>query len=123
MPEERVWSGFFEPDAVLRKLGLTATCRDLVDFGCGYGTFTLAAATIVSGKVHALDVDSGMVATTTRKANTLGLHNVRTETRDFTTNGSRLPDRNNVAIGHNGPAFIPLIPIKSNYLLITTAGL
>ena len=44
MPEESVWAGFFAPEAVLRKLGLTSSCGDVVDFGCGYGTFTIPAA-------------------------------------------------------------------------------
>ena len=46
MPEESVWAGFFAPETILRKLGLTSSCGDVVDFGCGYGTFTIPAARI-----------------------------------------------------------------------------
>ena len=48
MPEERVWASFLDPDAILSKLGLTAACRDAVEVGCGYGTFTIPAARIIA---------------------------------------------------------------------------
>ena len=57
MPDESVWTGFFQPAAILGKLGLSAACGDLVEFGCGYGTFSIPAAKIVCGTVHALDLD------------------------------------------------------------------
>jgi len=92
MPDEQMWSGFFSPEQVLVKLGLTETCRDVVDFGCGYGTFTVPAARIVHGTVHALDIEAGMVETTARNAAAAGLSNVRVEQRDFMADGTGLPD-------------------------------
>ncbi len=91
MPEERLWATFFNPDEILRKLGLPAA-GDVVDFGCGYGTFTIPAALITSGTVHALDSEAEMIAATRAKAEALGLGNIRTELRDFVTYGSGLPD-------------------------------
>ena len=49
MPDESMWDSFFDPPTVLAKLGLTDECRDVVDFGCGYGTFTIPAATDRAG--------------------------------------------------------------------------
>ena len=92
MPEESVWAGFFAPEAVLRKLGLTSSCGDVVDFGCGYGTFTIPAARIVSGIVHALDIEPDMVQATAAKAQEAGLKNVKTYLRDFVAEGAGLPD-------------------------------
>jgi len=92
MPEENVWCGFFEPEAILKKLGLTPACGDLVDFGCGYGTFTISAARIVSGTVHALDLDPEMIAATRAKVEAAGLGNVRSCRRDFVADGTGLPD-------------------------------
>jgi SAM-dependent methyltransferase len=92
MPGEDMWAGFFAPDAILRKLRLSPTCGDAVDFGCGYGTFTIPAARIVSGVVHALDVDPEMVHATAARAEAAGLRNVRTHLRDFLADGSGLPD-------------------------------
>ena len=44
MPAEDVWRTFFDVDATLTKLGLKPDCGDVVEFGCGYGTFTIPAA-------------------------------------------------------------------------------
>ncbi len=89
MPEEGVWGGFFTPHEVLHKLGLRAV-GDVVDFGCGYGTFTIPAAQITSGTVYALDIDPEMVAATEAKA--AGLPNVRCLCQDFVAEGTGLPD-------------------------------
>ncbi len=91
MPDESVWAGFFRPEEVLQKLGLQPDCGDVVDFGCGYGTFTLPGARIVRGTVHALDIELEMVAATKAKAE--NLRNVRVHHRDFVAAGSGLPDR------------------------------
>jgi ubiquinone/menaquinone biosynthesis C-methylase UbiE len=88
MPEENLWATFFTPEAVLHKLGLP-TAGDVADLGCGYGTFTIPAAKITSGTVHALDIDPEMVAITKQKA---GLDNVQTYVRDFVADGTGLPD-------------------------------
>ena len=47
MPPEEMWSKFFDPITVLKNLGLAANCRDVLEFGCGYGTFTIPAAQMV----------------------------------------------------------------------------
>jgi SAM-dependent methyltransferase len=91
MPEERTWATFFTPAEVLRKLGLPAS-GGVVDFGCGYGTFTIPAAQATRGTVHALDMEPEMVAATRAKAAALGLPNVRACLRDFVTDGTGLPD-------------------------------
>ena len=43
MPDESMWTDFFDAEAVLRKLGLTSSCGDVVDFGCGDGSLLLTA--------------------------------------------------------------------------------
>jgi SAM-dependent methyltransferase len=91
MPEEEVWRQFFDAEAVLRALKLTEKCRDVVEFGCGYGTFTIPAARIVSGTVHTLDIEPEMAVHTRLKAEVEGLHNVCVYERDFVTNGTGLP--------------------------------
>lgn len=95
MPDESMWSGFFSPAETLAKLGLTGSCGDVVDFGCGYGTFTIPAARIVAGTtgiVRALDIEADMIETTRRKAAAAGLANIRVEQRDFMTDGTGLTD-------------------------------
>ena len=92
MPSEETWEGFFKPEESLAKLGLTANCGDVADFGCGYGTFTIPAARIVTGTVHALDIESEMVAATRAKVEAADLKNVVVHLRDFVVDGSGLPD-------------------------------
>jgi SAM-dependent methyltransferase len=92
MPDEPLWSTFFAPEAVLSRLGLTRACGDVVDFGCGYGTFTIPAARMARGTVHALDIEPEMVAATAARAKAAGLINVRAEQRDFVAEGTGLPD-------------------------------
>jgi ubiquinone/menaquinone biosynthesis C-methylase UbiE len=91
MPDEHMWSGFFSPDQALLALGLTGSCGDVLDFGCGYGTFSIPAARRVRGTVHALDIEPAMVEATARKAEQEGLDNVRVENRDFIADGTGLP--------------------------------
>jgi ubiquinone/menaquinone biosynthesis C-methylase UbiE len=92
MPEEAMWSSFFSPEEMLDRLRLTPVCESVVDFGCGYGTFTIPTARIVRGMVHALDIDPDMVRETAQKAMAAGLTNVRTEHRDFVAQGTGLSD-------------------------------
>jgi SAM-dependent methyltransferase len=91
MPDESTWADFFNAEVVLRRLGLTSSCGDVVDFGCGYGTFTIPAARIISGAVHALDIEREMIQATETKVREAGLKNVRTYLRDFVIEGCGLP--------------------------------
>ena len=77
---------------MVERLGCTGPCGDVVEFGCGYGTFTLPAARAVSGRVFALDIDPGLVATTTEKAREAGLTNVVARVRDLLADGTGLAD-------------------------------
>jgi SAM-dependent methyltransferase len=77
---------------MVEKLGCTGPCGDVVEFGCGYGTFTLPAARAVTGCVVALDIEPEMVAATARKAREAGLSNVTGVVRDFLADGTGLPD-------------------------------
>ena len=90
MPAEETWSEFFEPKKVLRTLGIDKTVRDIADFGCGYGTFTIPVAQTVKGKVYALDIEPKMAVETKRKAEKRNLGNVETIVRDFVSDGSGL---------------------------------
>src|SRR3989344_2488559 len=82
MPGEEVWSEFFEPKRILKKLGIDKTIRDIADFGCGYGTFTIPVAQTVKGKVYAIDIEPDMVEETKRKAEKKKLGNVKVILRD-----------------------------------------
>ncbi|WP_282809098.1 class I SAM-dependent methyltransferase [Thauera humireducens] len=89
MPDEVYWASFFDSHAVLDRLRLpqNSSC-DVLEFGCGYGTFTLPAASRTSGKVTALDIESGMVSLVAQRAQDAGLVNVHAEVRDFVECGT-----------------------------------
>ena len=88
MPPEEIWHSFFDPETTLRKLGLTADCRCVVDFGCGYGTFSIPAANMVRGDVYALDIEPEMIEAT--RAKSAGLSHLKVCQRDFVMEGCGL---------------------------------
>lgn len=92
MPDKSTWESFFDPSAVLAALRLTPSCRDAVEFGCGYGTFTIPAARTVSGLVYAIDIEPETVERTRAKAAAAGLSNIRAILRDFVSEGTGLPE-------------------------------
>lgn len=92
MPDASYWETFFNPRCIVERLGCVGSCGDVVEFGCGYGTFTIPAAELVTGKVYALDIEPEMVAETNRRAAEAGLANVATEVRDFAGSGCGRPD-------------------------------
>ena len=92
MPNEETWTCFFAPVKILKMFGLSKGVFDVADFGCGYGTFTLAAASVVKGKVFALDIDSKMMETVKQKAEEQKLTNIKPILRDFVLRGSGLND-------------------------------
>jgi len=94
MPDEAIWRLFFDvPVAIEKLLGKDGVVGDLVEFGCGYGTFTLPASLCTRGIVTALDIDQTMVDYVRQKAKDLALSNVRCEVRDFVAQGTGLGDR------------------------------
>lgn len=92
MPDEAYWGTFFNPSCVVEALDCAKSSRGLVEFGCGYGLFTLPVARLVRGPVFALDIEPEMVAATTEKVRREGLANVVVDRRDFVGEGCGLPD-------------------------------
>ncbi len=91
MPDERMWEQFFDPGAILMAFGIHHGVRDLVEFGSGYGTFTLAAARCVPGTVYAFDIEPELVALVKDKGLRFGLKNITVIERDFIGEGTGLP--------------------------------
>jgi len=94
MPAKEYWNSFFDPDCVLSRLDCNEGCGDVLEFGCGYGLFTEAAASRTRGTVHALDIDPEMIeATRIRLAKSSRLRNVHLEQCDFLVDGCGRPDQ------------------------------
>lgn len=83
MPDEKLWRSFFDPPFILRKLGLQKQCQHIVEFGCGFGTFTIPAAQMIEGKITAIEIDSTMLSATREAAELAELTNVNLLSADF----------------------------------------
>jgi ubiquinone/menaquinone biosynthesis C-methylase UbiE len=68
------------PEISLESIGLRSGMT-FMDIGCGYGFFTLQAASIVgeTGKVYAVDIDVSSIDRLKREAAEKGLKNIHTE--------------------------------------------
>lgn len=92
MPDEGMWDTFFAPEKILETLGLDNMVEDVVEFGCGYGTFTYPAAKVIRGKIFAIDIEPEMISFTTSKKIEFCLPNIVPVLRDFLADGSGLED-------------------------------
>lgn len=92
MPPQDYWDSFFDVETILDRLRLDAARRDVLEFGCGYGTFTVPAARRISGKVIAMDLDPQMIDMTRGRAAKAGRDNIEYVLRDFVAAGSGLGD-------------------------------
>lgn len=92
MPDEEMWQTFFSPAETLKTLGLRRGMASVVEFGCGYGTFTIPAAQLIRGTVSAFDIEPDMIEGTRHKADRTGLTNIELCLRDFTTDGTGLSE-------------------------------
>jgi ubiquinone/menaquinone biosynthesis C-methylase UbiE len=90
MPEETLWSTFFDVENILSRLEVNASIQDLMEVGCGYGTFTLDAAKKISGTVHAFDIDPEMISCTSHKAVLNRISNINYHNRDIISQGTGL---------------------------------
>ena len=92
MPQEEMWETFFRMDRIFNSLKIDNNIGDLVEIGCGYGTFTIPAAKLVKGKLFAFDIESEMINIVHQKANEKGINNIILENRDILVNTTGLPD-------------------------------
>jgi ubiquinone/menaquinone biosynthesis C-methylase UbiE len=90
MPPESMWSTFFDVPSILDKMQVDQSIVNLLEVGCGYGTFTIDAAKRISGKLIATDVEPEMVDYSNRKVAHEGLSNVAFFNRDILAEGSGL---------------------------------
>lgn len=92
MPDEELWSSFFDVERILDRMRVNSEIVDAADFGCGYGTFTIPAAERVRGSLYAIDIEPEMLCTVKSRAQNKGLTNVRTILSDLLREGSSLRD-------------------------------
>lgn len=88
MPEETYWASFFDADTAVEKLLGHRVEGEVIEFGCGYGSFTIAAARRTTGCVTALDIEPEMVDGVRQKAAAFDIANIQAEVRDFVAHGT-----------------------------------
>jgi SAM-dependent methyltransferase len=102
MPVVEQWESYFDVAGILDSLGFRHLSGDAIEFGCGYGTFTIVAARRILGTFFALDIDPLMVDATAARVLKADLKNVVVEQRDFVTQGcGRKPLSASVALLFN----------------------
>jgi SAM-dependent methyltransferase len=87
MPEEAYWETLFDVPLILDRLGIDARLKNVVELGCGYGTFTVPVARRISGTVTAFDIDEAMIERTRQRAAAAGARNVLCVVGDVFANG------------------------------------
>ncbi|MPN05596.1 hypothetical protein SDC9_152847 [bioreactor metagenome] len=93
MPSENLWEHFFDPENILMTMGFGHSVANAVDFGCGYGTFTIPASKLIKGTMYAIDIEEKMVKRVAERASSENLKNIKTMLCDFVLGGSGLKDR------------------------------
>lgn len=90
MPDESLWQKFFNIEMIFEKLKIDHSLNDIVEFGSGYGTFTILAAKIIKGKIFALEIDPVMISILMNKISALSISNIVLKQIDFMENGTGL---------------------------------
>ncbi|MFZ6032134.1 MAG: class I SAM-dependent methyltransferase [Melioribacter sp.] len=124
MPEESYWESFFDMQLILSKLHLDETIFDVVEFGSGYGTFSIPAAKIIKGTLHAIDIDDEMINRLKERITAENISNIRVIKRDFVNEGTGMEDSSvdyvmlfNILHAEN-----PLILLNEAYRIIKSQG-
>jgi SAM-dependent methyltransferase len=71
MPAEQYWETLFDVPLILERLGIDESLNDVVELGCGYGTFTIPIARAIHGTLTTFDVDQEMIERTRHRAGDL----------------------------------------------------
>ncbi len=87
MPDEAYWETLFDVPLILHRLGIDFRLRNVVEFGCGYGTFTIPVARRISGLLTTFDLDQAMVERTRQRAAAAGAYNIVYVVQDVFANG------------------------------------
>jgi len=92
MPDENIWAGFFDIPLILSEMQINSSIIDLVEIGCGYGTFTIPISQTITGNLFAFDIEKEMIDMVKQKVTTKLLNNIFLFQRDILTQTSGLPD-------------------------------
>jgi len=92
MPDEKIWNDFFDIDLILFQLEINSKVNDIVEVGCGYGTFTIPTAEQINGSLFAFDIEKEMIDILQEKVVSKQINNIIIEQRDILTKKTGLGD-------------------------------
>jgi len=92
MPPEEMWASFFNAEQIFTELEINSEVSDIVEIGCGYGTFTIPAARMVKGKLYGFDIEQEMVEKVQEKQNNEHIGNIILRKRDVLADTTGLAD-------------------------------
>ncbi len=90
MPEEKMWKRFFDVNKILDELEINNEVEKLVDFGFGYGTFTIPASKMIKGKLYAYDIEDALIQEMESKLIMNNIENIFLFKKDFIFEGTGL---------------------------------
>jgi ubiquinone/menaquinone biosynthesis C-methylase UbiE len=90
MPEEKTWAQFFNVNKILDELEINNKVKKLVDFGFGYGTFTIPASNRIAGELLAYDIEPDLIRELESRLTTGKIRNVSVFNKDFFSEGTGL---------------------------------
>lgn len=97
MPDADYWETFFDAEGLVHALVGVDPGGPVLEFGSGYGTFTIPLARSVDVPVIALEIEPELVRSLQHHADTAGLSRLQVLERDFMLDGSGLAD---TSMGH-----------------------
>ena len=92
MPAEDLWASFYDVDLILSELHINSGICDMVEIGCGYGTFTILTAKMIKGILFTFDIEKEMLDIVKQKLLKENIHNVNLEQRDVLAQKTGLAD-------------------------------
>lgn len=87
MPDESYWESLFDVLLILSELGIDERLGDVVELGCGYGTFSVPVANAIHGTLYTYDIEPEMVARTIERATKLPRGKLVGKVRDVMEQG------------------------------------
>lgn len=92
MPEKSYWEKLLDVDLILKKLEINKEIETLVEFGCGYGTFTIPSSKTINGNIFSFDIDNEVLEITKNRLVNENIKNVDLYKRDFILNGTGIEE-------------------------------
>ncbi len=97
MPEEAYWETLLNVSLILDRLGIDSHLHNVIELGCGYGTFTVPVAKRISGILTTFDIDPAMLERSRQRAAAARVENIVYVLRDVLAEGFGGQDAKNDA--------------------------